>query len=85
MQCFLSVHRTLTPPHPLLNLPAGCVDSEGAAWVWGFGTSNQLGKGEDDEDEIVPRKLAETKRFAGQRVVALEFGGQHVAMLCQPK
>jgi regulator of chromosome condensation len=61
---------------------SGCIAEGGGAWVWGFGTSNQLGKGDDDEDEIVPRKLAETKRFAGKRVLALEFGGQHVAMLC---
>ena len=109
---------------------AGCFNQEGDAWMWGFGTSNQLGKGDDDEgagcgppatmspacstcvffflqkchdryladggvserlmcvcfpDEVVPRKLAETKKFSGQRVVALELGGQHVAMLCVPK
>ncbi|PSC70525.1 fructose bisphosphate aldolase [Micractinium conductrix] len=64
---------------------SGCFSVEGDAWLWGFGTSNQLGKGDDDEDEVVPKKLAETKRFAGQKVVQLEFGGQHAALLCVPK
>ena len=36
-------------------------------------------------DEILPKKLADTKKFAGQRVVQLEFGGQHAALLCVPK
>lgn len=64
---------------------SGCFDEEGNGWVWGFGTSNQLGKGDDDEDEIVPRKLGETKKFLGQKIVQMEFGGQHVALLCIPK
>ncbi len=33
-------------------------------------------QGDDDGDEVLPRRLAETKRLAGQRVVALAFGGQ---------
>jgi len=33
-------------------------------------------QGDDDGDEVLPRKLAETKRLAGQRVVTLAFGGQ---------
>jgi regulator of chromosome condensation len=62
---------------------SGCFSADGTAWVWGFGTSNQLGKGDDDEDEEIPRKLAETKLFSKEkRVVSLEFGGQHVALLC---
>jgi hypothetical protein len=36
-------------------------------------------------DEIVPRKLAETKKFCKQRIVQMEFGGQHAALLCVPK
>ena len=28
---------------------SGAFSKEGAAWLWGFGTSNQLGKGDDDE------------------------------------
>ncbi|KAI3438963.1 hypothetical protein D9Q98_001377 [Chlorella vulgaris] len=64
---------------------SGCFSEAGDGWLWGFGTSNQLGKGDDDEDEIVPKKLAETKRFANQKIVQLEFGGQHAALLCVPK
>ena len=37
-------------------------------------------------DEVVPKKLARTKAFdQGQRIVAMEFGGQHAALLCVPK
>ena len=36
-------------------------------------------------DEVLPKRLAETKKFAGQRVVQLEFGGQHAAALCLPR
>lgn len=64
---------------------SGCFSEEGAAYMWGFGTSNQLGKGDDDEDEVVPKKLAETKKFTGVKVAQLEIGGQHVGMLCVPK
>ena len=34
-------------------LPAttGCFSEGGDGWLWGFGTSNQLGKGDDDEGE----------------------------------
>ncbi len=28
---------------------SGCFDASGDGWLWGFGTSNQLGKGDDDE------------------------------------
>ena len=127
--CFMQQHRHALLPAP--PCPAGCFSVEGDAWLWGFGTSNQLGKGDDDEgglaggrhrgkpaggsclvpgschaggschcagvrsaacrrafpcglaatrpppantfaacaDEVVPKKLAETKRFAGQKVV----------------
>jgi hypothetical protein len=89
---------------------AGCFSEEGDGWLWGFGTSNQLGKGDDDEggcpphgtahlgvmsfashqgklshrpaaanvvllaaDEVVPKKLAETKKFAGQEIIQVGF------------
>ncbi|KDD73507.1 hypothetical protein H632_c2107p0, partial [Helicosporidium sp. ATCC 50920] len=58
----------------------------GDAWLWGFGTSNQLGKGDDDEDELLPKKLARTKAFGPNwNVLHLSLGGQHVAMLCRDK
>lgn len=61
------------------------MDAEGRAWLWGFGTNSQLGKGDDDADEVVPAKLAETKRLQGQRAVALHFGGQHVVLRTVPR
>lgn len=59
---------------------SGCFDTEGNAYTWGFGTSNQLIKGDDDEDEVVPKKVASTKRFQAH-VVGMDFGGQHGAMV----
>lgn len=31
---------------------SGVYSSDGDAWLWGFGTNNQLGKGDDDSGEI---------------------------------
>lgn len=64
---------------------SGCVTEEGAAYLWGFGDNSQLGKGEDDGDEILPKRLAETKQLAGRRVLQLEFGGQHAVLLATAK
>lgn len=64
---------------------SGAVSDDGAAYLWGFGTNNQLGKGDDDGDELIPHRLAETKRFSGRAVVQLEFGGQHTMLLVVPK
>ncbi len=63
---------------------SGCFDTEGTAYTWGFGTSNQLIKGDDDEDEVVPKKVASTKRFQAH-VVGMDFGGQHGAMVAYDK
>lgn len=46
--------------------------------------SYQNAKGEDDDDEMVPKKLAETKKFNGQQALQLEFGGQHALLLASP-
>ncbi|KAK9819199.1 hypothetical protein WJX74_002113 [Apatococcus lobatus] len=51
------------------------------AYLWGFGDSSQLGKGDDDSDELVPLKLKETKRFSNRKVLQVEMGGQHVGLL----
>jgi alpha-tubulin suppressor-like RCC1 family protein len=59
---------------------SGCFDAQGVAYTWGFGTSNQLCKGDDDDDEVIPRKVAATKRFQAH-VVQLDVGGQHGAMV----
>lgn len=60
---------------------SGCVGADGGAWAWGFGTNYQLGRGDDDGDAVVPVRIAETKNMQGKRVVAMEFGGQHAALL----
>ena len=64
---------------------SGCLSVDGDAWLWGFGTNSQLGKGDDDGDELLPRRLAETKRFQARAVVQLEFGGQHALLLTVPR
>ena len=60
------------------------VDGKGRAWLWGFGTSSQLGKGDDDTDNAVPALLAQTTRLQGNRIVCLHFGGQHVVLRTLP-
>lgn len=64
---------------------SGCLSADGDAWLWGFGTNSQLGKGDDDGDELLPRRLAETKRFQARAVKQLEFGGQHALLLTVPR
>ena len=41
--------------------------------------------GDDDEDELVPLKLKETKRFRDREVIAMEIGGQMAFILSRPK
>lgn len=38
---------------------SGCFSEAGDGWLWGFGTSNQLGKGDDDEGEHKACALSE--------------------------
>lgn len=37
--------------------------------------------GDDDQDEIVPLKLKETKRFKNRHVIGMEIGGQMTFIL----
>ena len=64
---------------------SGAVDGDGRAWLWGFGTNSQLGKGDDDSDNVVPALLAQTTRLQGNRIVGLHFGGQHVVLRTLPR
>lgn len=41
--------------------------------------------GDDDEDELVPLKLKETKRFRDRQVIGLEIGGQMAFILSTTK
>ena len=63
---------------------SGCTTADGAAFFWGYGTMNQLGK-RDDEDEPLPRRMAPApKALRGRPVTQLSFGGQHAALLADP-
>ena len=59
--------------------------STGSMYVWGCGENYLHAKGDDDSDEPAPRRVKETKRWNGHRVVDIGFGGQHAVILCQPK
>ena len=47
---------------------SAAVGADGRAWLWGFGTNNQLGNGNDDSDKEVP-SLLKGKALQGQRIV----------------
>ena len=36
---------------------SGCFNPEGRLWMWGANTNSQLGKGDEEEDELVPLKV----------------------------
>ena len=59
---------------------SGAVTTDGKAYVWGYGTTGQLGKANDEEDENLPYLLA-TKRLKRMSVIKLSFGGQHSALI----
>lgn len=63
---------------------SGAATSEGDVYVWGYGTTGQLGKGEDEEDEILPY-LLKTKRLSKVDVQMVSFGGQHAGLVARPK
>jgi len=46
---------------------------DGAVWSWGWGTSGQLGHG-DEQNQLLPTKV---EALAGQRVVAVSAAWQH--------
>lgn len=64
---------------------SGAVDGEGRGWLWGFGECYQLGKGDDDTDEVLPAQLAPTAPMQGERIVSLHLGGQHVLLRTLPQ
>jgi len=47
--------------------------ADGAVWSWGWGSSGQLGHG-DQQNQQQPKKI---EALAGQRVVAVSAGGDH--------
>lgn len=66
----------------------------GASSIWSFISQGQEHSfthqcvcipGDDDEDELVPLKLKETKRFKDRHVIGLEIGGQMAFVLSTTK
>lgn len=61
---------------------SGCSDaSDTKTFLWGCNTSYQLAKGDNEEDEVVPIAVRETKAFNSNRVVCISFGGQHTGLV----
>ena len=50
------------------------ITADGAVWSWGDGGFGQLGHGEWQPHQLLPRKV---EALAGQRVVAVSAGGGH--------
>ena len=60
---------------------SGAVTKGGAMYVWGYGDTGQLGKGDDDTDEALPMRLTAKRAFPATGGIALSLGGQHAAWL----
>ncbi|GMH41965.1 hypothetical protein BSKO_09884 [Bryopsis sp. KO-2023] len=57
---------------------SGCFSEEnGEMWTWGAQECYLLAKGDQEDDEVLPNKVKETKKFCGQKVIRMVFGGQH--------
>jgi len=66
------------------NSNSGAVTESGDAYVWGYGSMGQLGRGDDESDAVTPEKIKATKNMGTDKVTMLSFGGQHSALLCLP-
>ena len=62
---------------------SGAITKSGLMFVWGYGTTGQLGKG-DDDDEALPLRLKPTRSFPASGGIAVSLGGQHAAWLAAP-
>jgi hypothetical protein len=74
---------------PVVCMAAGvatsaAVTTSGAMYVWGYGGTAMLGKGDDDLDELVPHRLAASKHFSAAGGISVTLGGQHAAWLAAP-
>ena len=63
---------------------SAAIMNSGLLFTWGCGESFLHAKGDDDDDEPMPRRVKRTKRWNGHKVVDVAFGGQHAVILCQP-
>lgn len=57
------------------------VTEDGKAFVWGMGSSNQLGTG-NEEDVLVPTML-ESAQVRGKKLLRVSGGGQHALFIVQ--
>ena len=48
--------------------------ADGAVWSWGAGAYGQLGHGDEQQDQLLPKKV---EALAGRRVVTVSAGGGH--------
>ena len=59
--CVEHAPTTSTQTQMMLNpagiMVSGCFNPEGGLWMWGANTNSQLGKGDEEEDELVPLKV----------------------------
>lgn len=53
------------------------------AFSYRYGDTCQLGKGKDEEDELLPVLMKSNKFFSGNTVTEIAFGGQHAAMIAK--
>ena len=60
---------------------SAAVTSSGSMFVWGYGDTAMLGKGDDDSDEVLPMRLKGTRNFPAKGGIAVSLGGQHAAWL----
>ncbi|VDN12415.1 unnamed protein product, partial [Dibothriocephalus latus] len=58
------------------------VDSNGVAFSWGMGSSQQLAQEDEDEDVPEPAPML-GKNLASRRIVMIDAGGQHTVLLAQ--
>ena len=84
----------LPPGRPAADVAAGMkesasTDAEGRAWMWGSGSGNMQGRGDDEEDVMRPELVPEKEAYAHwrpkeQRIAAVSIGAQHVMAIATP-
>jgi len=50
------------------------ITADGAVWSWGDGEHGMLGHGDEQQNQLLPKKV---EALAGQHVVAVLAGGHH--------
>ena len=68
---------------------SAATDAEGRVWMWGSGSGNMQGRGDDEEDVMRPELVPEKEAYAHwrpkeQRIAAVSIGAQHVMAIATP-